>query len=389
MSILNTFKKLPGVFAMKRSIVITDAILENIYTDEREPTPVKVIRHGIRGTQNLVKDADKPMDQGAGEDSVSNIQEIDTARLEHDADRMLARFSLRFLPIEEAVTSCAPSKNESSEIIKDFRDSIERFISRAKGSDGLKEVALRYVRNIVNGRWLWRNRLSAESITVFVSVDGGEPVSFDALSYSLNSFENFSDAELNIAQRIIGSLTATSSVGTTINVSAEIDFGVRGAIEVYPSQNYIPGDNSNKKEVSRSLYKYGARKEPGDNCVGYAAIRDQKIGNALRTFDTWYSEFEHHNMPIAIEPNGASLDAQRFFRKASNGASKSAFKLFLALDSIDVNSPDGMFVIASIIRGGVYSESNKKDADGKKVKKNSASSPDSAQGDLLTDGGTK
>ena len=48
--------------------------------------------------------------------------------------------------------------------------------------------------------------------------------------------------------------------------------------------------------------------------MGHAALRDQKIGNALRTIDTWYPRYTEHGRPLPVEPNGASLEAQEFFR---------------------------------------------------------------------------
>lgn len=57
-----------------------------------------------------------------------------------------------------------------------------------------------------------------------------------------------------------------------------------------------------------------------------------------------------------MEPNGANLEAQRFFR---NGKKVSAFDLVKQLNLLDPNSPDGMFVTASLIRGGVFSKGSK------------------------------
>jgi len=47
--------------------------------------------------------------------------------------------------------------------------------------------------------------------------------------------------------------------------------------------------------------------------MGLAAIRDQKIGNAIRTID--YSGTRHHaevDRPIPIEPNGAESRSNGF-----------------------------------------------------------------------------
>ena len=48
-----TFKKLPGVLAFQRGVVISDALFFNV--QEGSQTPVMVVRHGIRGTQNVNK----------------------------------------------------------------------------------------------------------------------------------------------------------------------------------------------------------------------------------------------------------------------------------------------------------------------------------------------
>ena len=55
-----------------------------------------------------------------------------------------------------------------------------------------------------------------------------------------------------------------------------------------------------------------------------------------------------------MEPNGASLDAQEFFR---NKGDASGFKLMLRVSELDPMTPDGLFLLACIIRGGVFSGS--------------------------------
>ena len=164
---------------------------------------------------------------------------------------------------------------------------------------------------------------------------------------------------------------------STIKVSAEVDFGVKGAVEVYPSQNYL---SDKPKGFARSLYKHNVRRvtdKTDMNVVGYAALRDQKILSALRTFDTWYADYTERKLPIAIEPNGANLDAQMFFR---NNKESSAFDLFLSFDKLDPNTKEGMFCLACLIRGGVYSgESDKKDgSESKAAKKGKSADADIA-----------
>ena len=359
------FKKLPGVLAFQRGLVISDAELFNEIDGEYETHPVVVVRHGIRGTQNVNKEGAK---EGLGDTvtsgdtdlrSVSNIQQTDSAKIDRQADALIVRFAIRFLDLKGSLFACAPGKKDTDNEVAALRNSVEQFIERAKSSSGLDEVARRIARNIANARWLWRNRLIASAITVTVTAQQKEVASFNALHIPLNQFDNYSDSERAVAQVIAAGLRGHEVAALT--VAARVEFGVRGAIEVFPSQNYIekPKGDKRLKGFARSLYRLGqpeqSKSEDGPRVMGRAAIRDQKISNALRTIDTWYPDFAERGWPIPIEPNGANLDAQCFFRpKQKDGVS--AFNLMTRLNEIDPASEIGMFLTACLIRGGVYSE---------------------------------
>ena len=349
-----TFKKLPGVLAFQRGVVISDALFFNVCEDGQ--TPVMVVRHGIRGTQNVNKsgDAEKSTAAAAKRAEVSNIQTTDTAKLDANAQALAVRFSLRFLDLDNVLFACAPSSTDADDLVRQYRDSVASFIERAKTSDGLNEVAARFARNIANGRWLWRNRTIARQITVRVSVAGKALASFDALATPLNHFNDISADERKVAAYIADGLRGDDDAG--LDIEAQLDFGVRGALEVFPSQNYV---EDKPRGFARPLYCLGAPERihsrngmefESTRTMGHAALRDQKIGNALRTIDTWYPRYAEHGRPLPVEPNGASLEAQEFFRDRKT----SAFEFARCLNTLDPASPEGMFMIASLIRGGVF-----------------------------------
>jgi CRISPR-associated protein Csy3 len=351
---VTVFKKLPGVLAFQRGLVISDAELFNEIDGEYEAYPVPIVRHGIRGTQNVntTGSGDTATSGDTKQRAVSNIQQTDSAKLDSRADALITRFAIRFLDLDGALFACAPGKVDTDDEVAALRDSIKQFIERAKSGVGIDEVARRIARNIANARWLWRNRLIASKITVMVSHPHGEIARFESLQIPLNEFSDYSDAEKAVAQVIADGLRGREVAALT--VAARVEFGVRGAIEVFPSQNYI----ENKPDgFARSLYRLGqpekSRPEDGPRIMGRAAIRDQKISNALRTIDTWYPNFAEHGRPIPVEPNGANLEAQRFFRD-QKGAS--AFDLVRRLNQVDPSTNDGMFLTACLIRGGVNSE---------------------------------
>ncbi|PKO82572.1 MAG: type I-F CRISPR-associated protein Csy3 [Betaproteobacteria bacterium HGW-Betaproteobacteria-13] len=349
------FKKLPGVLAFQRGLVITDALFFNVLNEGQ--TPVMVVRHGIRGTQNVNKDgnAEKSTAANAKRQEVSNIQATDTAKLDAEAVALAVRFSLRFLDLKDVLFACAPSSTDADDLVRNYRKSVTDFIERAKTSGGLEEVAQRFARNLANGRWLWRNRTVARRIEVHISVAGKVAASFDALATPLNHFDNITDDERKVAAYIADGLRGEDDAG--LEIEARLDFGVRGALEVFPSQNYV---EDKPRGFARPLYCLGAPERTNSpkgmefestRNMGHAALRDQKVGNALRTIDTWYPRYAEHGRPLPVEPNGASLEAQEFFRDRKT----SAFEFARRLNTLDPSSPEGMFMIASLIRGGVFS----------------------------------
>lgn len=323
---------------------------------EYEAHPVPVVRHGIRGTQN-VNEGKGDVGQGTaskgGIREISNIQTTDSAKLDPRADALILTFGLRLLDLAEGLDACVAADKAEGQLL---RDSLKEFVARAKDAEGLREVCRRYARNILNGRWLWRNRAIAAGVRVRVYQDKALLADLDALAVPLNRFDAYSAEEQAVAEVLAQGLRGESATG--VKVVARLTFGVQGSVEVFPSQNYIENKPTG---FARSLYRIGkpepkSRDEPVEfRRMGQAALRDQKIFNAIRTIDTWYPSYPETGFPIAVEPMGASLSQQAFYRPKE----VSSFALFKRLSSIDPNSPEGMFCIAALDRGGVYSESDK------------------------------
>ena len=341
-----SFNKLPGVLSFQRLTITSDALFYNALTNGGR-SPISVVRHGIRGTQNVNKEKDK--------DNQSNVQITETAKTASDATGFVVEFSLAFLPLEKAIFSCAGENGEA------VRQGITGFVQRARGGSGVQDIAQRYARNLLNGRWLWRNRLIGQSITVNVFVDGeaNPSISANALEIDTDGFNNYTTAEVELGRIIADGLNGIRS--SRLRVEAHVQMGFSGAVEVFPSQNFA---NDKPRGFARPLYKVDIQ-TPSKNqdantyedtrIMGHAALRDQKIGNAIRTIDTWYKDYSTHGKPIAVEPLGASLDMQKFYREKGD----TSFKIMLSINTLDPDSDDGKFLLACLVRGGVYSESDK------------------------------
>lgn len=347
-----SFKKLPGVLSLQRGTLVSDGLFFNLDA-QGQKTPLHVLRHGIRGTQNVVdkkSDADASSVAGAKGREVSNIQQTDSAKLSPEAQALGVGFSVRFLSLDQAIFACAASKKDTLEEIQAFKAAFAEFIQRAKESQALDQLALRYARNVANARWLWRNRAIATAISTDVELPGKKTLRFASLDIPLNRFDAPMAEELELAQTIKAGMLGQRDAH--IKVFAKITFDSAAPIEVFPSQNYL---ETKGRGFARSLYYVGdvpsEQDQHHNQWLGQAALRDQKLGNALRTIDTWYPDYAKRGVPIAVEPNGASLEAQMFFRSKKT----SAFDILLQVETLDPLSDDGQFLLACIVRGGVYS----------------------------------
>lgn len=346
-------QKLPGVLSLTRRISATDGIFYSVLEDG-SLEEIHVRRGGLRGLKNVNKEKQDP--------DVNNIQQTDYAKTSPHAEGVSIKFAMTFQSLAQGLNSMASSKGDSPELLSEFKAAFDSFIERAgSGTDiskGLLEVGTRYARNIANGRWLWRNRQFSQKATI--SVRCGDTVfEFNALKIPLNHFDNYTDDEISLGRVI--ALQLMGEVTDSIEVDARLSFGssMAKSIEVFPSQNYLGGDKPSG--FARSLYSVGQSslvrstnllEFESNQSAGIAALRDTKMMNAIRTIDTWYTGNAGNMNPIPVEPNGANLETQKYLRDRDS----SSFVIARSMGSLDVSSPDGMFMIASLVRGGVYSE---------------------------------
>ena len=248
--------------------------------------------------------------------------------LPHDADTLRINFTLKILgKLEEPVGCNNP----------DFANKLKELIKAYNKTYKFEELAARYANNIASGRFLWNNRVGAESIKILVKHKNGD-LEFNGYNYKLNQFEILPLSEDNLNRLI--SIIQNGLSGNTfeyleIFAYAKLGFGQR----VWPSQEMIL--NIPKGEKSKILFQL-------NNCAG---IHSEKIGNALRTIDTWYKESD--NDPIAVEPFGSVPTKGDAFRK-----SRIDFYTLLEnwIKQKDITADEQHYIVAVLIRGGVFGE---------------------------------
>lgn len=336
----NDALKTASVLAFERKLDPSDALFHaGDWQSRNHWVPVVVREKSVRGTiSNRLKAKDLDPAKLDAQIENPNLQTVDVAALPHDSDTLRVTFTLRVL-----AGTGQPSACNDFAYRKKLLDTVQGYVQ----ANGFNELARRYAHNLANGRFLWRNRMGAEQVEVTVDhlVEGSSASqwTFDSLSLSLRHFDEegaHGDALQQLTQLIAKGLAGEQHVLLRITAYARIGAGQ----EVFPSQELIL--DRGRGDKSKTLYSV-------ENIAG---IHSQKIGNALRSIDTWYQEADG-NGPIAVEPYGSVTTQGKAYRQP-RGSKDDFYTLLDGWVLKDQVPPveQQHFVIATLIRGGVFGE---------------------------------
>ena len=296
--------KTASVLAFERKLDPSDGLLYGGRWDQRDDTnawkPITLREKSVRGTiSNRLKTKDQDPAKLDAAIENPNLQTVDVATLPANADTLRVNFTLRILGGTGIPSACNNA---------DYQAKLLSTIQSYVQTNGFGELGRRYAHNLANARFLWRNRIGTEQVDVRIQhLEKGKPRAswvFDALRLSLRDFQASSDMEKDIQSLADVITTALAGKGhALLQVTAFARIGE--GQEVYPSQELIL-DKSNSKK-SKTLY----------DVHGIAGIHSQKIGNALRTIDTWHKETDTLG-PIAVEPYGSVTTLGKACRKPTD-----------------------------------------------------------------------
>ena len=333
-----------SVLAFEKKLVPSDGYMYGTQWDNKEQTTsLKLIEKSVRGTiSNRLKKAikDDPAKLNA-EVEKANLQTVDVCALDVDQDTLKLHFTLKVLGGVQQPSACNNALFKQS-----YTAAVLDYIEREK----FTELGRRYALNLANARFLWRNRVGVENIEVQIKAlnKGNEQTwTFDATKFSTRDFQ-INDNEVNSLGDRIAQALASKDDFLMLEINCFVQTGK--AQEVYPSEELVLDKGKGKK--SKILYAVN----------DIAALHSQKIGNALRSIDTWYPEFddiESSAGSIAIEPYGAVTNLGKAYRTPKD---KKDFYTYFdnfarggKLDRIE----DEHYVMAILVRGGVFGESDK------------------------------
>lgn len=340
----NATLKTASVLAFERKLDPSDALFfAGRWADIEEASdwkPIAIREKSVRGTiSNRLKATQQDPAKLDAAIENPNLQTVDISSLPGDADTLQARFTLRVLS-----GAGTPSACNSADYQKKLLSVVQAYIEE----HGFQKLASRYAQNLANGRFLWRNRIGAEQVQVVVSrlVEGGAEKTwkFNALDVPLRNFDAPDSDLKELADLLAQGLSGTQHVLLDVRAFARIGNGQ----EVFPSQELIL--DRGRGDKSKTLYDVN----------GVAAMHSQKIGNAIRTIDTWYPQDEDQlDMgPIAVEPYGSVTTQGKAYRQPRRKMDfYSLLDNWLIKDEVPAVEQQH-FVMAVLIRGGVFGDAS-------------------------------
>jgi CRISPR-associated protein Csy3 len=335
--------KTASVLAFEKKLVVSDGYLFGTVWDVRHQnkTPLQINEKSVRGTisNRLGKDLNEdPAKLDAAVES-PNLQIVDSCSLGVEQDTLCMQFTLKILGNVGIPSAC-----NDTEFQRNLLDAAKSY-----GEEyGFKELGLRYAISLASGRFFWRNRVGSDALEIIVR-DSSTNTHwiFDGYAYPIRDFDCNDQRVQDLGDRI-ASVLSSSEGYLLLEIESYAKLGK--SQEVYPSEELILGRSKNQQEKSKVLYQVN----------GQAAMHSQKIGNALRTIDTWYPEVSENDIgPIAVEPYGAVTTMGKAFRNPTT--KKDFYTLFekFALGEKLHSPEDEHYVMAILVRGGVFGESSK------------------------------
>jgi len=339
----NVKKILPDVISIMKSIDVTDGTFENC----------ELIFKGIR-TMQAQEGGKKEGNKNAKEDSVIALTMAEYYKAL--GDEVKVNFGMRITPL-----------NMDDKLVQtnsvDFYHKFNEVCDEAVQSENLRKNAEFIAYNILNGRWLWRNRDVAEDIKI--EIFKGETKDKPFISYEsvLDSTRDIViDKESNVIdyektgmdKNAVEKLAEVILKGLT---EEPVNLRIRATLKVIENQNLYPSQTFNpvKEEIGESPVSRRFYKIINKNGEKIPAISADKLWNAIRTYDVWFKKYEELKEPISIELLGGSVKFQNFFREPDE-----FFSTILAkkITKEEISENEEIYLIGCLIRGGAITKTN-------------------------------
>ncbi|WP_165395023.1 type I-F CRISPR-associated protein Cas7f/Csy3 [Thiomicrorhabdus indica] len=318
-------KKLPTLLSLTGAIDPSHALMFGSSGFDGELIPLEIQQRSVLGTLGAHAELKKIEEKTKKGDPVSpdgNPQTVDGCFLDYEQDTLHVKGTIRIVNMIDAI-NC--NDGEVLALLKSYYLADEQ-------TPYFEEIAKRTLIQFVKGAPLHRNgrakniQLSLKTETLSMDLAVNPRLDFSADLAELH-------AQLPVlSETLVQALQGGVEEIVLLKYHYRIELGE--GQEVYPSEEFVDGSSD------KTLFRVRGNQ---------AGMHTQKIGNGLRTIDTWYEDNAMHAIPV--DPYGPD---KRFgcLRRAKNHVFDALSKL---INEKPMDSNEQHYLIASMIRGGVYS----------------------------------
>ena len=244
-------------------------------TDECDFVPLEAEVNRIRGPKAGFTEAFtaqfSPKKLAPQDLTHNNILTLEECYTPPNVEHIFCRFSLRV-----QANSLMPSGCSNPEVFSLLKSLAVAF----NESDGYKELAIRYCRNILLGTWLWRNQNTGNTeIEVKTSTGNCYFIKNTRKVAWESTWSNENKSALDELSNEVHQALVDPNVYWSADITAKIDTVF--CQEIYPSQ--ILGDKPQQGEASKQFVK--SKCIDGRYAVSFNSV---KIGAALQSIDDWW-----------------------------------------------------------------------------------------------------
>lgn len=359
MSYTLNHKKSPAILAYERKLEATPATLKSANWADLESTgfsiealkkaadiPVfeKSSRSAFSNRPGKAKGGDTSNDEASKTGNKltdSNIQKVDFASLPMESDTLVQHFFVKIFGGLGTPSACGDAQYG-----KDLNAYVQETLQDDKIVD---ELSQRYLANMVNTRSCWRNRfgskkgvviIRANDETITVKASGEEFAKI--LRFQESGVYNYDNPIAKMIAKTIRGDENTPCLHIEVVTAIHMGFGA----EIFPSQEMV----TEKVKHGKTKFLYDVN--------GCAAFHSQKVGNAIRTIDTWYNGAEGN--PIAVEVFGAVIGQGVVHRNTSESPNFYTLLDGLMSGKRKLTEDEKKYFLALLIRGGVFGEGDEK-----------------------------
>lgn len=347
-----------GMLSFERSLQVSEALMFGIPADGGKKVPVVIVEKGVRGQTSSDFASEKDREKNAAN---SNIQTVHAAYVPIGCNALEIAFSLRVMP-----GSIKPHACNDPAVAQSYRELAALYDARG----GYRHLAERYVWNLLNGRFAWRNGFQTDDASVSLvwgkmedekvavrSVAGigrTRPKTMDEIA-ALPDIGGGDGLAVRLNALVDRFAAALAGREPPLTIAASWTGRMEEAQEVFPSQEYLREEHNEKAAKKKGALSrvYAHIDHHGQP---HASIHSQKIGAALRTIDDWHGREDHG--VVSVNAYSGVQETGEVLRPKDNFYTKRAKpEALVALGKED----DLHFVMANLVRGGVYGAASAKE----------------------------